>query len=161
MDSFSNVNNIIDNNDPMNISLSAPFTQVLPDDVSFLSQTLSHSDSASSAFLNQELLQSINSTQNTVKNNQNAKLINSSNIVCIICGKYMISVNRYHKHNIKKHTLVELSRAILKLRHLTLPRQDPHKSIFVDDSNSDDEVDLFNTEVYDQFFSYGKNYSSF
>ncbi|XP_066952102.1 zinc finger protein 227-like isoform X1 [Macrobrachium rosenbergii] len=44
---------------------------------------------------------------------------------CIICGKPLSSVYHYHKHNVRQHSLVELSRSILKLQELQLPLTDP------------------------------------
>ncbi|XP_068204315.1 uncharacterized protein [Palaemon carinicauda] len=44
---------------------------------------------------------------------------------CIICGKPLSSVYQYHKHNVRQHTNVQLSRAILKLQQLQLPLTDP------------------------------------
>ncbi|XP_047476759.1 uncharacterized protein LOC125030629 isoform X2 [Penaeus chinensis] len=44
---------------------------------------------------------------------------------CMICGVAVKSVYHYHKHNIQQHSLPQLSRAILKLKNLQVPLNDP------------------------------------
>ena len=185
MDSFSSVTHFIDANDPLNISLVTPFAQVLPDDVSFLSHELSTAEpsSSSNAFFHQELSCSsiVNSADNSFfhqefnpssttttntflqqdqccpyKNPQHHGT--SSKIFCVICGAYMISAHKYHKHNIKFHTIIELSRAILKLKHLSLTPCDPENSSIANQFENDkDDNDVLNSKMYNQLFNYGKS----
>ncbi|KAK8725587.1 hypothetical protein OTU49_010633 [Cherax quadricarinatus] len=53
------------------------------------------------------------------------KMAVNAQLECIICGIMVPSVYKYHTHNIRRHSLAELSRAILKLKNLPLPLNDP------------------------------------
>ncbi|XP_071526836.1 uncharacterized protein [Panulirus ornatus] len=57
---------------------------------------------------------------------------------CVICGSVLPSVYNYHKHNIRQHSSAQLSRAILRLRNLQVPLNDP-PSEPGDDSEEDEE----------------------
>lgn len=62
-------------------------------------------------------------------------------VECMICGVLVGSVYSYHKHNVKQHSLAQLSRAILKLRNLTLPLLDPTaEEGAADDFDDDDDL---------------------
>ena len=63
---------------------------------------------------------------------------------CIICGLFMDCVYSYHKHNVRQHSLVQLSRAILKLQQLQLPLNDPASD---DDDEEDDEEERRRLEL--------------
>lgn len=60
-------------------------------------------------------------------------------VECMICGVLVGSVYSYHKHNVRQHSLAQLSRAILKLRNLKLPLVDPVEESATDDGDDDDE----------------------
>nr|XP_045602315.1 zinc finger protein 532-like isoform X2 [Procambarus clarkii]XP_045602316.1 zinc finger protein 532-like isoform X2 [Procambarus clarkii] len=55
---------------------------------------------------------------------------------CMICGTVCSSIYKYHKHNIREHTLPQLSRAILRLKNLPVPLNDPP----ADGDESEEEV---------------------
>lgn len=61
-------------------------------------------------------------------------------VECMICGVLVGSVYSYHKHNVRQHSLAQLSRAILKLRNLKLPLTDPTTSDSATDDEDDDDV---------------------
>lgn len=61
-------------------------------------------------------------------------------VECMICGVLVGSVYSYHKHNVRQHSLAQLSRAILKLRNLKLPLMDPTTSDSGTDNEDDDDV---------------------
>lgn len=63
-------------------------------------------------------------------------------VECMICGVLVGSVYSYHKHNVRQHSLAQLSRAILKLRNLKLPLTDPTTSDSATDDEDDDDDDV-------------------
>ena len=68
-------------------------------------------------------------------------------VECMICGVLVGSVFSYHKHNVRQHSLAQLSRAILKLRNLKLPLVDPMEE--VDEGEDDDDEDVMGGRIKD------------
>ncbi|XP_063604653.1 zinc finger and BTB domain-containing protein 17-like [Penaeus indicus] len=62
---------------------------------------------------------------------------------CMICGVAVKSVYLYHKHNIQQHSLPQLSRAILKLKNLQVPLNDPP----LDGDQEEEEEDKREKEI--------------
>ena len=60
-------------------------------------------------------------------------------VECMICGVLVGSVFSYHKHNVRQHSLAQLSRAILKLRNLKLPLVDPAEENTTEGDDDEDE----------------------
>ncbi|KAG0712123.1 hypothetical protein GWK47_019150 [Chionoecetes opilio] len=58
-------------------------------------------------------------------------------VECVVCGVLVGSVYGYHKHNVRQHSLAQLSRALIKLRDLRLPLEDPGEESATDGDDED------------------------
>lgn len=70
-------------------------------------------------------------------------------VECMICGVLVGSVFSYHKHNVRQHSLAQLSRAILKLRNLKLPLVDPGEENATDEGDDDEDEDVMSGGIND------------
>ncbi|XP_063889179.1 zinc finger protein 699-like isoform X1 [Scylla paramamosain] len=82
--------------------------------------------------------------------NDTMKGVESKQLVeCMICGVLVGSVFSYHKHNVRQHSLAQLSRAILKLRNLKLPLVDPGEENATDEGDDDEDEDVMSGGIND------------